>query len=244
MLIEFYGKECPHCLKIAPLVEDLKKEPGVKIEQYEVWHSAENLKKMEEYDNGLCGGVPFLFNTETKKFICGEASFEELKSWAGGAMKEPVKSLTHSPAKSELDFSYITDGIYIGTNECCQIHFDKELKEAGIEADISLEENRVDAPFGVGFYLWLPVKDRTAPTKEQLEVGVSALEKLVSLNKKAYVHCKNGHGRATTLVAAYLIKKGMKAKEALEFIKGKRPSVHLQEAQMKVLEDLETNKIQ
>lgn len=36
-------------------------------------------KKMDEYDTGLCGGVPFFYNTETKKFICGGASYEELK---------------------------------------------------------------------------------------------------------------------------------------------------------------------
>lgn len=233
MLIEFYGQECPHCLKMAELVSRLKKEAGIEVEQYEIWHNEENLKKMQEYDKGLCGGVPFLINTESGKFLCGETSYEELKKWALG--EKPV--LGHSPAKGQLDFSYITDGIYIGTNQCCQTHFDEQLKKENIEADISLEENRIDAPFGVQFYIWIPIKDHAAPTKEQLNFGVSTLEKFVKMEKKIYVHCKNGHGRAPTLVAAYLIKKGKSIDEALTIIKAKRSSIHLEETQREALNE-------
>lgn len=233
MLIEFYGKECPHCLKTADLIPRLKKEAGIDIEQYEVWHNEENLKKMQEHDKGLCGGVPFFIDTESGKFICGETSYEELKKWALG--KKPT--LGHSPAKGQLDFNYITDGIYIGTNQCCRTHFDEQLKKENIEVDISLEENRIDAPFGAQFYIWIPIKDHFAPTKEQLDFGVSALEKFVKMKKKIYVHCKNGHGRAPTLVAAYLIKNGKPVDEALVMIKTKRPSIHLEDTQREALNE-------
>lgn len=82
MLLEFYGTECPHCIKMASLVERLEKEESIKIEKFEVWHDEDNAKKLAEYDTGLCGGVPFFYNTETKKFICGLVSYEELKTWA------------------------------------------------------------------------------------------------------------------------------------------------------------------
>jgi len=36
-LLEFYGKECPHCNKMMPLVDKLIKE-GYQIEKFEVWH--------------------------------------------------------------------------------------------------------------------------------------------------------------------------------------------------------------
>ncbi len=131
-----------------------------------------------------------------------------------------------------LEYNYITDGIYIGTNQCCQMHFDEMLlKGEGITADISLEEDRLDAPFGVDFYVWIPIKNHTAPSSDQLEFGVSTLEKLVALGRKVYVHCKNGHGRAPTLVAAYLVRKGKNAEEAEAFVKSKRPSMHLEEIQ-------------
>ncbi|MEK7665496.1 MAG: thioredoxin domain-containing protein [Patescibacteria group bacterium] len=78
-LLEFYGKECPHCISMAPIIEKLIKD-GIKIEQHEVWHDQKNAKLMEEYDKGLCGGVPFFYNTETKKSICGGASEDDLRS--------------------------------------------------------------------------------------------------------------------------------------------------------------------
>jgi hypothetical protein len=64
------------------LVAKLEKEEGVKVDSFETWHNEENAKKMEEYDKDLCGGVPFFYNTKNKKFICGEASYDELKEWA------------------------------------------------------------------------------------------------------------------------------------------------------------------
>jgi len=84
MLLEFYGEECPHCVRMKPLVERLEKEEGVILEKYEVWHNEENKKKMIVADGGRCGGVPFFLNTETQKFICGGASYEELKELALG----------------------------------------------------------------------------------------------------------------------------------------------------------------
>ena len=32
----------------------------------------------------MCGGVPFFYNTQTKKFICGDANYGILKAWAKG----------------------------------------------------------------------------------------------------------------------------------------------------------------
>ena len=141
------------------------------------------------------------------------------------------------PEERQLEYSYITDGIYVGTNVCCETHFDEKLASEGITEDISLEKERVDTPFGVSSYLWLPVVDHTPPRPEQMEYGATALSTLVSLDKKVYVHCKNGHGRAPTLVAAYLIKvKGMKPEEAIALIKERRPSIHLEPSQIKALD--------
>lgn len=136
-----------------------------------------------------------------------------------------------------LSYDEITNGVFIGTNQCCQTHFDERLLREGITADISLEEDRVDQPFGVAFYLWLPVRDKTAPTQAQLRVGVGALAELVHLGQKVYVHCKNGHGRAPTLVAAYLIKRGKSVREAIAFVSQKRDRAHLEAVQRAALEE-------
>lgn len=84
-LLEFYGTECPHCITMHELVVRLEKEEGIKVEAIEVWHNEENEKRLLEIDNGeMCGGVPFFYNTQTKKFICGDADYGILKKWAKG----------------------------------------------------------------------------------------------------------------------------------------------------------------
>lgn len=83
-LLSFYGKECPHCERMEPIIEKLQEETGVAVDRVEVWHSEENMKKMQSYDKDMCGGVPFFYNTETGKSICGEVPYEEFKNWALG----------------------------------------------------------------------------------------------------------------------------------------------------------------
>ena len=87
-LLEFYGEECPHCQHMKPLIERIEKEEGVQVESVEVWHNDENATRLEELDNGKCGGVPFFYNTKTEKFICGGAEYDELKEWAKGGNRE------------------------------------------------------------------------------------------------------------------------------------------------------------
>jgi len=125
-----------------------------------------------------------------------------------------------------FEYSQITPLIYIGTNMCCQAHFDKSLLKKGIKANISLEEKRLDQPFGVDYYLWLPTKDHQAPTLKQLRMGVAFLKEALKQKMKCYVHCQRGHGRAPTLVAAFLVSEGMNVQEAFAFIKQKRPDIH------------------
>ena len=90
-LLEFYGEECPHCITMRGFSLRLEKEEGIKIKRYEIWHNKDNEKIYEEHDKDpenpgepLCGGVPFFYNTKTKKFVCGDSSYEELKDWAMG----------------------------------------------------------------------------------------------------------------------------------------------------------------
>jgi len=83
MLINFYGKECPHCERMESVIQKLEMETGVQVERLEVWHSPENMKKLEGYDKGVCGGVPYFYNTDTDTSICGETEYEKLKAWAG-----------------------------------------------------------------------------------------------------------------------------------------------------------------
>jgi glutaredoxin len=86
-LLEFYGQECPHCERIRKTLDDVEKEIGMEVTRVEIWHDSDNEKLMEKYDKGFCGGVPFLYNTESEGWICGEATKEQLVAWAKGELK-------------------------------------------------------------------------------------------------------------------------------------------------------------
>ena len=129
----------------------------------------------------------------------------------------------HEHGKDDFNFNQITENIYIGNNQCCRIMLDELLVKEGIYSDISLEENAVDAPLGAHAYLWVPIKNNTAPTLDSIKITNSFIETNIKLGKKIYVHCQNGHGRAPTIVIAYLISTGTTFDDAYKLVKEKRP---------------------
>jgi len=86
----FFGQECPHCIRMHPIVEKMEKSTGVKLSRFEVWHHPENVKIMQKFEAKIseaCGegvglATPAFFNEETGEALCGEQKFETLKEWA------------------------------------------------------------------------------------------------------------------------------------------------------------------
>lgn len=137
-----------------------------------------------------------------------------------------------------MEYNQIAGHIYLGTNQYCQTHFEESLLKTGIRADISLEQERLDTPFGVDFFLWLPVADHEPPSQEQLLIGARTIKDLVDNNIKVYVHCKRGHGRSPTLVAAYFILEGLSASKAIKEVRDRR-RIHLTMSQIRALKDFD-----
>ncbi len=147
---------------------------------------------------------------------------------------EEIREMEHMHTK--MSYNKIDELIYAGNNMCCQGHFDVELLSKGITADFSLEAENLDNPQGVRYFFWFPWKENTAPALELINVSLDALDDLMKNNIKTYIHCKNGHGRTTTFLAACFIrKKGVSTEEALSIVKEKRPSAHLNEIQKQFL---------
>lgn len=141
-----------------------------------------------------------------------------------------------------LEFSKIDEFLLIGTTICCRAHFEKLIK-AGMQADIDLQEEKMDKPSGVTSFLWLPTVDFTPPSQAQLKIGSHFIKDLISQKMKCYVHCNEGHGRAPTLVAAYYIyAHGLTPRQAVDRIKSKRPRANPNKKQMKAL-DIFYNKV-
>lgn len=141
--------------------------------------------------------------------------------------------------KPRFEYSRINARIFLGTDMCCTPHFKQELLRKGVTADISLREKHIDTPFGVNYFLWLPARDHYAPSQQQLMAGAVFIDTMVKQNVKVYVHCKAGHGRSPTLVAAYFIFSGMTAREAIAAVRRKRPGIHPTNVQLRALERFE-----
>jgi len=82
-VIFFWGRECPHCAKLHPVITEASQELDAPIVELEVWHSEENAKLMRSYGEALkkaCGGslgVPALYNERTQKALCGFRTTKE-----------------------------------------------------------------------------------------------------------------------------------------------------------------------
>ena len=98
--------------------------------------------------------------------------------------------------KGKFEYDQIDENIYIGSNLCCVTHFKEELLEKGITVDISVEGEAIDQPKGIKVFCWLPTKDHTPPSGQQLQTGAELIDSVVRQNKKVYVHCQK-IGRAS-----------------------------------------------
>lgn len=153
---------------------------------------------------------------------------------------EEIRKMEHEHMK--MSYNKIEELLYAGNNMCCQTHFEMELLSKGITADISLEAERLDNPKGVKYFFWFPWVEDTAPSIDLTNIADKTLNILLENNVKTYVHCKNGHGRTTTFLASYLMRRNsITADEALAILKEKRPSGHINEAQRLFLQEFEKN---
>jgi atypical dual specificity phosphatase len=100
------------------------------------------------------------------------------------------------------------------------------LRRQGIQLLISLAEDppRRDWIEDASLLLFhVPVQDMDAPTQEQFDLCLSAIDKALARNMGVAVHCGAGLGRTGTLLAAYLVHKGTSAQEAIERVRELKP---------------------
>lgn len=140
--------------------------------------------------------------------------------------------------------SRITDYIIIGSDLCkgesCPVHSPvfRQMHVAA-EIDLELEHDEPVTPH-LDMYVRLPTADHEVPSQAQLRIAAHVIHEMVSQGKNIYVHCRNGHGRAPTVVAAYFIQyEKMGVLAAVERIKSKRPEIHLEQSQMMALEEFQ-----
>lgn len=100
------------------------------------------------------------------------------------------------------------------------------LRDQGIDALVSLTETPV-SPEALGHHgiepLHLPVPDYHAPTQEQLDAYVGAVQGWMSEGRRVGTHCFAGRGRTGTFLAALFVARGMDAEAAIAEVRRLRP---------------------
>ena len=100
------------------------------------------------------------------------------------------------------------------------------LRKQGIELLIALTEDppRRDWVNDAGLLVMhVPVEDMEAPTQEQLDRCVSAIERANGHGMGVAVHCGAGLGRTGVVLAAYFVAKGTSAQNAIGKVRRLRP---------------------
>ena len=100
------------------------------------------------------------------------------------------------------------------------------LRKQGIELLISLTEDRPrrDWVNDAGLLVMhVPIEDMEAPTREQLDRCISAIERANSHGMGVAIHCGAGLGRTGVILAAYFVTKGLSAQNAIGKVRRMRP---------------------
>jgi atypical dual specificity phosphatase len=106
----------------------------------------------------------------------------------------------------------------------------EDLHQEGFRTIISLLDEDEQVPYydikrikvnGFNRYS-IPVADFTAPTRADFQKFLEIVTKSLKQGK-VLVHCQGGIGRTGTMAAAYWIKKGLSASEAIEKVRKNRP---------------------
>lgn len=123
----------------------------------------------------------------------------------------------------------VTESLYVG-GELGPEDW-KALAREGVTVAVNLQQEQQDT-FSlteyVDGYLWLPAPDGMAPSLQQLEMGVEFIAAAIESDKRVFVHCKAGQGRAPLLCACYLIRtEGLMPLAAVSRVRNARPRTQL-----------------
>jgi atypical dual specificity phosphatase len=100
------------------------------------------------------------------------------------------------------------------------------LREQGIDIILTLTEDPLPRRWvdEAGLMsVHVPIADMEAPTHEQFEQCVSVIRRAAASKMGVLVHCLAGRGRTGTILAAYLVSKGLASRDAIRQVRQIRP---------------------
>jgi atypical dual specificity phosphatase len=116
------------------------------------------------------------------------------------------------------------------------------IHRAGIRAVVCLLNIPSDAPIfetaGFEFRCW-PIPDGQPPTPDQVREFVTFVKDCAARKLPVAVFCEAGLGRTGTMLAAYLVQEGKRAREAIAQVRSRQPCAVETQRQILFVEQLE-----
>lgn len=173
------------------------------------------------------------------------------QGWRTTALWAYARGVPYITGVPLLRYSRVTPALYVGPQH--RANGKRALAQAGIAYILNMRSEFDDAVHGLtpdtppdgsptdarASYCHLPTPDDEAPSMAHLAQGIAFIESAIDGGGKVYIHCSAGVGRAPTMAAAYLIRRGYGADDALDLIRSARPFITITPPQMRRLRELE-----
>ena len=139
--------------------------------------------------------------------------------------------------KSSFDYSKITDNIIISGKYTENDIF--TIQKLGIKCVIDMRsestfDKNLFESIGINYFN-IPVDNFFAPELNQIDNALEYINNNITNRNNILIHCKEGVGRSSLIIIAYLITTGLDLFESIKIVKSKRWAANLNNVQFQKL---------
>ena len=139
--------------------------------------------------------------------------------------------------KSSFDYSNITDNIIISGEYTSNDIFTIQKLNVKCVIDMrseSLFDQSLFESIGINYFN-IPVDNYFAPELDQIDNAIEFINSNISVDNNILIHCKEGVGRSSLIIIAYLITTGLDLFESMEIVQSNRWGANLNSIQFQKL---------
>jgi len=139
--------------------------------------------------------------------------------------------------KSSFDYSNITDNIIISGEYTQNDVF--TIQKLGVKCVIDMRSESIFdhvlfESIGINYFN-IPVDNYFAPELDQIDNAIEFINSNISVDNNILIHCKEGVGRSSLIIIAYLITTGLDLFESMKIVQSNRWGANLNNIQFQKL---------
>ena len=139
--------------------------------------------------------------------------------------------------KSSFDYSNITDNIIISGEYTQNDVFTIQKLRVKCVIDMrseSIFDQSLFESIGINYFN-IPVDNYFAPELDQIDNAIEYINSNISVDNNILIHCKEGVGRSSLIIIAYLITTGLDLFESMKIVQSNRWGANLNNIQFQKL---------